>query len=226
MGEFEEYIYSDYIIFLDNDLNSSFVVHRIARPAPASPRAEGWKQTDPGAADSAAHVGNEANPVASTSGHAPAYISSAEQGRGQMSEKEVFVAHLERFVAWMRSHINIRSDIPAQDYSESFIAFLAFRFPVTRGFSDNSPAGWLRSLAATAGSIHEMPRGGCLMLVEMSDAQAPEDPVQHRTYHDDRGVLHIEFMCKRSAPLVEDDDEEQKGQVVRLTNLTDGSHWI
>ena len=95
-----------------------------------------------------------------------------------------------------------------------------------RGGSDNSPARWLRSLAATAGSLHEMPWGGCLMLVEMSDAQAPEDPVQHRTYHDDRGVLHIEFMCKRSAPLVEDDDEEQKGQVVRLTNLTDGSHWI
>ena len=63
------------------------------------------------------------------------------------------------------------------------------------------------------------------MLVEMSNATAPEDPVLLRTYHDDSGVLHIQFACNRPTLHVTDDNKQQTGQVVRLTNLTDGSYW-
>jgi len=51
MGTFDTDTYSDYIDFRDSDDNPSFIVHRVsvasARPAPANPPDETYKQKDP-----------------------------------------------------------------------------------------------------------------------------------------------------------------------------------
>jgi hypothetical protein len=142
------------------------------------------------------------------------------------SDRQVFLAHLAKLVAWLRKcvqpSVHIPTDILAKDYSEDFVQFLSFRFPIIRGWADRSPAMFLRSLAATAGGLHDLPNGG-LLLVEMFDSLAPADPMQLRTYIDERNVRHIEFICQRTpAP---DPDEDEGGQVVTLTNLTADCFW-
>ena len=145
-----------------------------------------------------------------------------------MSEKEAFVEQLERLLAWLptctKRFVDIGIDISAPDYSESFLAFLRFRSPLTRGCAGAGPKYWLRSLSATAASLHETPQGG-LMLVEMSDT-GKEDPALHTSFYDDNAVLNIEFVCKKCDETSASDGDGGMRQSVRLTILAEGTYWI
>ena len=117
--------------------------------------------------------------------------------KAAMSDKEVFVAHINKLFSWLRStctldSVDARSDIRVQDYSQNFVIWLMSRFPVRPGLlatTNNTPAMWVRKLTAVCKGLNEMrtePRGR-LLLVEMSDATAREAPVQQRSYRDARG---------------------------------------
>jgi len=114
-----------------------------------------------------------------------------------MSDKEVFVAHINKLFSWLRStctldSVDARSDIRVQDYSQNFVIWLMSRFPVRPGLlatTNNTPAMWVRKLTAVCKGLNEMrtePRGR-LLLVEISDATAREAPVQWRSHRDAQG---------------------------------------
>ena len=118
--------------------------------------------------------------------------------KAAMSDKEVFVAHINKLFSWLRStctldSVDARSDIRVQDYSQKFVIWLMSRFPVGPGLlatTNNTPAMWVRKLTAVCKGLNEMrtePRGR-LLFVDMSDGTALEGPVQHWTYCDVCGV--------------------------------------
>jgi len=130
---------------------------------------------------------------------APIYAGT---GRGEgreasMSDKEVFLAHVAKLVAWLRAcrmdRVDARSDIRVEDYSQGFVIWLISRFPIWQGLPTNRPDMWICSLAAACRGLHEVRSldESKLLLVEMTDDAAVEAPVQHRTYRDVFEVLNI-----------------------------------
>jgi len=114
-----------------------------------------------------------------------------------MSNKEVFVPHINKFVAWLRTctldSVDARSDIRVQDYTQNFVIWLMSRFPVRPRLlttTNNRPEMWVRSLNTVYRGLHEVGTepGGRLLFVDMSDGTALEGPVQHWTYCDVCGV--------------------------------------
>jgi len=145
-----------------------------------------------------------------------------------MGQREEFEAQIVHLLAWLRTcterNVDINGDIATQCYKENFLMFLKFRFLKMRSCYGNGPKDWLRSLAATAASLHQTPLGG-LMLVEMFDT-GKEDPALHTSFYDDNAVLNIEFVCKKCDETSASDGDGGMRQSVRLTILAEGTYWI
>jgi len=85
-----------------------------------------------------------------------AYICRHGQRGGQsndeaaMSDKEAFLAHVAKLVAWLHTcgpdRVDARSDIRVEDYSQGFVVWLISRFPPWHGLPTNRPDMWMRSL--------------------------------------------------------------------------------
>ena len=114
-----------------------------------------------------------------------------------MSDKDVFLAHVARLVAWLRTcgldRVDARSDVRVEDYSRDFVVWLIARFPVGNSPLSNRPDAWIRSLEAARGGLHERK----LPLVKMADDSA-EAPFVHWAYRDVHGVPYIEFVCAKA----------------------------
>jgi len=143
-----------------------------------------------------------------------------------MSDKEVFLAHVVKLVAWLRTcgldRVKARSDVSVEDYSQDFVVWLIARFPIWQGLPSTRPDTWIRNLEAACRGLHEVRSlDECkLLLVEMTDDGAEAPFVQHQTYRDVRGVLNIEFICAKV------DEGGGLAQTVKSTHLGTPGRWM
>jgi len=77
-----------------------------------------------------------------------------------MSDREVFLAHVAKLVAWLRTcgldRVDARSDFSVEDYSRDFVVWLIACFPVWKSPPSNRPDAWIRSLEAAHRGLHEV----------------------------------------------------------------------
>jgi hypothetical protein len=154
-----------------------------------------------------------------------------------MSEKDIFVSQLQKLVTWLYTcqlpDVQTENDIPTQDYSRSFIEWLAVRFRTKHGRRgsikwqigktkeeitlalNTTPEMWILQLNAMHTCLHEVVSSGTtrLLLIEMSNSSGSHPPVQHRTYYDESGIFNIEFICDECNSGV------QRSQVLHVTNV-------